>query len=61
MDLQKLIQTKKAPKSAVAPLEIKVDGLYQLDVDNDIWQNIGLNDDYNGSLAVSDWLENEKM
>jgi len=45
----------------VAPLEIEIDGLYQLDEDDDIWQDIGLNDDYDGSLAVPDWLGNEKV
>jgi len=61
VELQKLIQAKKAPKGAVAPLEIEVDGLYQLDVDDDIWQDIGLSDDYDESLSVPDWLGNERV
>ena len=61
MDLHKLIRTKKAPKGAVVPLEIEMEGLYQLDVDDDIWQDIGLNDDYDGSSIVPDWLGNEKV
>jgi len=61
MDLHKLIRAKKAPKGAVVPLEIEMEGLYQLDVDDDIWQDIGLNDDYDGSSIVPDWLGNEKV
>jgi len=30
-------------------------------VDDDIWQDIGLNDDYDGSSIVPDWLGNEKV
>jgi len=61
VDLQKLIWAKRAPKGAIAPLEIEIEGLYQLDVDDDIWQDIGLSDDYDGSSTVPDWLGNEKV
>ncbi|KAJ7344069.1 hypothetical protein DFH08DRAFT_701729, partial [Mycena albidolilacea] len=43
-DIASLIRTKKAPKGAVAPPPIPEKGLYQLDVDDAIWQDAGLED-----------------
>jgi len=45
----------------VAPLSIDLDGLYQLDVDDDIWQDIGLSNEYDGQVTIPDWLKNEKV
>ena len=39
-----LIKRNQAPQSAVAPEQIKSDGLFKLDVDDDIWQDVGLQD-----------------
>ena len=39
-ELTRIIKAHKAPRRAVAPLSIDLDGLYQLDVDDDIWQDI---------------------
>ncbi|KAF7372941.1 hypothetical protein MSAN_00501100 [Mycena sanguinolenta] len=41
----KLIRDKHAPKGAVAPPEIQEKGIYQLDVDDMIWQDLGLDED----------------
>ena len=40
-----LIQQHQAPRMVVAPEPIKRDGLFKLDVDDDIWQDVGLEDD----------------
>ena len=49
----------KAPQGSVAPLPISKDGLFKLDVDDDIWQDIGLDDDSNGLPPA--WLADEKV
>ncbi|KAJ7801249.1 hypothetical protein B0H14DRAFT_3092472 [Mycena olivaceomarginata] len=43
-EIASLIRNKKAPKGAVAPPPIPEKGLYQLDVDDAIWQDAGLED-----------------
>src|ERR1700761_1962393 len=47
-DISALIRTKKAPRGVVAPLPIPEKGLYQLDVDDVIWQDVGLDDNAPG-------------
>src|ERR1700676_1284467 len=43
------------PRNAVIPPPIEMKGLFSLDVDNDIWQDIGLaNDEFGGK--VPPWL-----
>ncbi|KAJ7193672.1 hypothetical protein B0H12DRAFT_1207127 [Mycena haematopus] len=44
--MQSLIAKRKAPKNAVAPTPIDVKGIWALDVNDDIWQDVGLDDDY---------------
>ncbi|KAF8149681.1 hypothetical protein K438DRAFT_1910421 [Mycena galopus ATCC 62051] len=43
-EISTLIAAKKAPKHSVAPKPMPLKGLYQLDVDDEIWQEVGLND-----------------
>ncbi|KAG1764398.1 hypothetical protein EV702DRAFT_1182598 [Suillus placidus] len=43
--LRSLIQRRRAPPSAVPPHIIPRDGVFQLDIDDDIWQDVGLDDD----------------
>ena len=54
--LQALIRQGKAPRGAVSPLSIPREGLFQLDVDDEVWQDIGL-DDPDGYLPG--WLAND--
>lgn len=54
--LEALIRQGKAPRNAVPPLPIAREGLFQLDVDDEVWQDIGL-DDPNGPLPG--WLSND--
>ncbi|KAJ7447425.1 hypothetical protein FB451DRAFT_1411843 [Mycena latifolia] len=43
-EIAALIKAKQAPAGAVAPLPVPSKGLYQLDVDDVIWQDLGLDD-----------------
>jgi len=43
---------KKGPLSAIAPLPIEMDKLFKLDVDDDIWQDIGLTDNNDENLDI---------
>jgi len=57
--LSKLINSNKAPAGAVPPQPIQRDGLFQLDVDDDIWQDVGLDDDQDG--PVPRWLGDDRV
>lgn len=55
-----LIQTGQAPQGAVVPELIPPDGLWKLDVDDTIWQDIGLDEnDHNGQPPL--WLRDDKV
>lgn len=56
--LQTMVTEKKAPHGARAPVMIELEGLFKLDVDDDIWQDIGLTDE-NDYATVPDWLGND--
>ncbi|KAJ7116733.1 hypothetical protein C8R44DRAFT_832625 [Mycena epipterygia] len=57
-EIAALIKAKKAPKGVVAPLPVPAKGLYQLDVDDVIWQDLGLDGD---DEAPPPWLSNDKV
>jgi hypothetical protein len=44
IQLQALIRQGKAPRNALPPLPIAREGLFKLDVDDEVWQDIGLDD-----------------
>jgi hypothetical protein len=57
-ELASLITAGKAPsRNAVAPTKIDKENLFDLDVDEDIWQDVGLGDDDDGSPPP--WMANE--
>ncbi|KAF8834398.1 hypothetical protein BDN67DRAFT_985349, partial [Paxillus ammoniavirescens] len=56
--LAALIRRHQAVHGAVAPCPIACEGLYDLDVDDDIWQDIGLTDD---SVNPPPWLADENV
>jgi hypothetical protein len=59
-ELESLIKQGSAPRGAVVPHRIEKEGLFKLDVDDEIWQDIGLDDmDYNGEIP--DWMGNEDV
>ncbi|KAL6305915.1 hypothetical protein BKA93DRAFT_730537, partial [Sparassis latifolia] len=58
MDL--LIKQRKAPRYAVSPQPIQGNGLFKLDINDDIWQDVGLDDD-DDIAAVPRWLGDETV
>lgn len=60
-DMQRLIQQKKAPRNSVAPLQIEMEGLFDLDVDDDIWLDIGLGYEEEGETIPPLWLSNDMV
>ncbi|KAJ7289894.1 hypothetical protein C8J57DRAFT_1214211 [Mycena rebaudengoi] len=59
--MAQLIATNAAPKGAIAPVRIESEGLFQLDVDDGIWQDVGLDDDEEGNGEPPAWLSNEDV
>ena len=55
-ELQSMIQLRKAPPGAIAPHPIPSKGIFQLDVDSDIWQDVGLEEPY---ANPPQWLADE--
>ena len=51
------IRQRRAPPGAIHPQEIAREGLFKLDVDDEIWQDAGLNDDNYGAAPL--WLSDE--
>jgi hypothetical protein len=56
--LQSLIRQWRAPPSAVPPHIIPCDGIFLLDVNDNIWQDVGLNDE---RLDPPAWLSDEAV
>ncbi|KAJ7689373.1 hypothetical protein B0H14DRAFT_2652810 [Mycena olivaceomarginata] len=56
-DIASLIRNKKAPAGAVAPSPIPIKDIFQLDVDDAIWQDMGLDED----TAPASWLVDDKV
>lgn len=57
--MKELIRQKKAPAGAIVPAAIDQDGIYQLDVDDPIWQDMGLEDDVRSDPPL--WMCNERV
>ena len=63
-DVAKLIKDGKGPVGAIPPMPIPSGQLWQLDVDDGIWQDVGLDDDDDGEAAAGTpppWLCDEKV
>jgi hypothetical protein len=56
--LHALIRQRKAPTGAIPPQHISRNGIFQLDVDDDVWQDIGLEDDI---ADPPQWLSDENV
>lgn len=50
---------KQAPRGAIIPPQINREKLFDLDVDDDIWQDIGLDEATDDANAVLLWLGDE--
>ncbi|KAJ7773711.1 hypothetical protein DFH07DRAFT_952753 [Mycena maculata] len=59
-DIAKLIAAKKAPRSAVAPAQV-AKSLYKLDVNDIIWQDVGLDEDNDDDTAPPLWLSDDNV
>ena len=59
-EMSRLIANRKAPRNAVAPTPIDMKGIWALDVNDDIWQDVGLDDAYEESEPPM-WLSNEAV
>jgi hypothetical protein len=55
--MESLIRSRKAPVGSIAPLKIEMAGLFALDVNDDIWQDTGL-DDEDPTSEPPLWLSN---
>ena len=59
-----LIRQRKAPQNSIAPLKIQLEGLFDLDIDDDIWLDVGLsygNGDEDDESLPPLWLSNENV
>ena len=60
--LEAMIKKKQAPHGARAPHPIASDGLFKLDVDDDIWQDLGLDDsDMTSTGEIPQWLGDQNV
>jgi len=59
-ELKVMLERNEGPRGAVAPLPIEKDGLFNLDVDDDIWQDIGL-EDRDPSEDIPLWLGDDDV
>jgi hypothetical protein len=55
-----LIKDGKAPHGACCPSKIEAKALFALDVDDEIWQDVGLDDDVPGTEPPP-WLANNDV
>ena len=60
-ELSKLIDKKQAPDNAVAPHQIDMSSLFDLDVDDDIWQDIGLAEDDLQDVQPPPWMSDQSV
>ncbi|KAG6807078.1 hypothetical protein H0H92_008863, partial [Tricholoma furcatifolium] len=60
--LEAMVEKGVAPQGAVPPQKIETKGLFTLDVDDSIWQDVGLTEDM-GSVNVTPpaWLADERV
>ncbi|KAJ7895431.1 hypothetical protein B0H13DRAFT_1624347, partial [Mycena leptocephala] len=59
--IAKLIKDGKAPRGSIPPVPVPAKGLWQLDVDDAIFQDVGLDDNDNGSTEPPLWLCDEQV
>ncbi|THU94400.1 hypothetical protein K435DRAFT_820010 [Dendrothele bispora CBS 962.96] len=59
-EMRDLVMTKKAPRNAVVPEFIDTKKIFNVDVDDTIWQDTGLNGEDDGQAPPA-WLADEKV
>lgn len=60
-DLASLIKRRKALPGAVPPTPMARHGLFKLDVDDDIWQDVGLSDEEGVVADIPLWLGDDDV
>ncbi|KAJ7116162.1 hypothetical protein C8R43DRAFT_1091280 [Mycena crocata] len=56
-----LIKGGKAPRQATAPAPIPAGQLWKLDVDDEIWQDVGFDDEDDAATEPPQWMADEKV
>jgi hypothetical protein len=56
--LRTLSEQGRAPRNVVLPQPVKIKGLFDLDIDDEIWQEIGLDDE---DVPIPAWLGDQKV
>ena len=59
-EIARLINSRGGPFGTLAPQRIAHEGLFQLDVDDSIWQDVRLEDDGYIDSTPAQWLADEK-
>ncbi|KAJ3714473.1 hypothetical protein C8R42DRAFT_591231, partial [Lentinula raphanica] len=62
-DMNRLIRQKKAPRNSIAPIPIETEHLFDLDVDDDIWLDVGLGYEAEGDTGALPplWLSDDNV
>jgi hypothetical protein len=60
-NLTSMINMGEAPRGAIPPYPIEREGLFKLDVDDEVWQDIGLNNDNNVDGDLPLWLSDDNV
>ncbi|KAL0568123.1 hypothetical protein V5O48_013862 [Marasmius crinis-equi] len=58
--MEKMVARQQAPRNAVPPKHILMDQLFSLDVDDKIWQDVGLTDQWDNSTPPP-WLADDSV
>lgn len=57
IEMAQLVQSKQAPRGSLLPKQIDRNGLFSMDIDDKIWDDVGLGDDEEVPL----WMGDEKV
>ncbi|KAL0569503.1 hypothetical protein V5O48_012463, partial [Marasmius crinis-equi] len=60
LTVERMVALRKAPRNAVPPKCIPMDQLFSLDVDNEIWQDMGLTDEWDITTPPP-WLADDSV
>ena len=58
-EMRELILRRKAPPNAVAPEPLDVKTLYSLDVEDALWQDVGLEEEHGEEVPAPRWLADD--
>ncbi|KAJ7070464.1 hypothetical protein B0H15DRAFT_957666 [Mycena belliarum] len=60
-EMSRLVAEGKAPRGAIAPVGNPAKGIWKLDVDDAVWEDVGLDDDEISATEPPPWLSDEKV